>query len=1324
MSASSAHRSTGDTLPPFSGLADDFPGWKMQAEAALDAKGLLGAIEVLIVNSGHGVVSVMVPDEESSVVDGEDEANEEAAAAAAEAAAAAAVPPDAALMQDAKKAFAMLLCSFKNPETLDLMSDVPRGNAFQLWKRLNAHFARTTAAGTQVLHAKFNGLRQGEGEGVAVYLARAKKLCMALRVVDFKVSTVTLVSTFVNGLRADFSQVRLLLPMMGNKDLDTVADIVLAAEATLVLDALRLGETSRRGGGDVAGQRGESAHFVSESSHRGGGGGGGGGFGGGIVCWRCNKVGHTKRECPTPGGGGGGRGGGGGMRSKCSYCQKDGHSADVCFSRKNGVPATPVGGGFVARAASAVSDFVFSARVSPVSLVRAGAAVSVVSAVSAATVCAASSVVRAGQGDEVMASTKWRAMVDSGASCDIVTSGVRLVGPVVSESVNISIANGAVLTSPSVGQLVVRTAGGAQLRLDKVLSHPQMSENLLSVGQRCPKGSGRSVVFDERGVTFYTREGGIIATGAKDESTGLYTVELECVDSVVAHAAVVSEAPAVVVVESDAAKQLQLMWHCRLCHLSIGSMAKLQSAKAVDGLEGVAVCASDELCSGCMVGKAHRESFGGKVSDRAAATRPLERVHSDLCGPFPPSYGGKLYLLLIIDEFTRKAWGTALKHKHEAAESIMNWCRAARAQQQTGVVEFHTDGGGEFVNNVLKRYFAAEGIAATTTQPHTPQHNGIAERKNRTVVEAIRASLLHAGAPKALWAECAMAVIYTQNRCIVRSGSANTPDGLWFHRAAGRPSVSGLRVLCCDAWIHVPDHARGDKLDPKAALVVFVGYDVTKQAYRLFDPRTRQIVCSRDVRFSEAAFTQCALLSEDDGDELDIDAITFNNETRLMKIVSIEHKQAEAKEADQAEAGAAPAPPAAAAAHVDIAPIDVSIGVRVPAVAAAPSEFDGAFDFNPDLRRGSRKRAPPSRLGMVDLKDVGASSAVVVSAVDRAAVETVCAMHVAATRAASDPETYEEAMAGASSKEWAAAMEGELSSLEAHKTWTVVELPAGAHTIGSKWVFRRKYDADGRVCKYKARLVAKGFAQREGEYGETFAPVLYYKTLRVLLALAATDNYELLQMDVPTAFLNATIKEEVFMRLPAGLAVSVRENMACRLNKTLYGVKQAPREWNEEFNAAIVALGYTRCASDTCVYVRQSVGGRAIILPVFVDDVFPLCHPSDLAELQVDLHSLMARYAIPTVGEASVVLGMRVRRDRPKGVLTLDQEVWVSKLLEQHNMRECNPCVTPEQEQRSDVTSPAAAAAAAAAVEAMQAAGETSGSGAGIDPSRLASVRV
>ena len=151
--------------------------------------------------------------------------------------------------------------------------------------------------------------------------------------------------------------------------------------------------------------------------------------------------------------------------------------------------------------------------------------------------------------------------------------------------------------------------------------------------------------------------------------------------------------------------------------------------------------------------------------------------------------------------------------------------------------------------------------------------------------------------------------------------------------------------------------------------------------------------------------------------------------------------------------------------------------------------------------------------------------------------------------------------------EWQDAMNREMESMYFNSVWNLVELPEGFRPIGCKWLYKRKKGPDGRVETFKARLVAKGYTQKEEtDYKENFSPVAMLKSIRILLSMAASLDYEIWQMDVKTAFLNGDLKEEIYMSQPDGFIQKGHEQKVYKLLKYIYRLKQALRSWNLKFN--------------------------------------------------------------------------------------------------------------------------------------------------------------
>jgi hypothetical protein len=236
-------------------------------------------------------------------------------------------------------------------------------------------------------------------------------------------------------------------------------------------------------------------------------------------------------------------------------------------------------------------------------------------------------------------------------------------------------------------------------------------------------------------------------------------------------------------------------------------------------------------------------------------------------------------------------------------------------------------------------------------------------------------------------------------------------------------------------------------------------------------------------------------------------------------------------------------------------------------------------------------------------------------------------------------------------------------------------LPNGVKAIGCKWVFKTKRDSQGNIERYKARLVAKGFTQREGiDYTETFSPVSKKDSFRVIMALVAHFNFELHQMDVKTAFLNGSLEEEVYMKQPEGFCSSEGENLVCKLNRSIYGLKQASRQWYLKFHEVITSFGFEENVMDQCIYQRVS-GSHICFLVLYVDDI--LLATNDKGMLYEVKQFLSRNFDMKDMGEASYVIGIKIHRDRNRGILGLSQEAYINKVLERFNMKNCSPSVAP-----------------------------------------------
>uniref|UniRef100_A0A2N9GK36 Retrovirus-related Pol polyprotein from transposon TNT 1-94 n=1 Tax=Fagus sylvatica TaxID=28930 RepID=A0A2N9GK36_FAGSY len=716
-------------------------------------------------------------------------------------------------------------------------------------------------------------------------------------------------------------------------------------------------------------------------------------------------------------------------------------------------------------------------------------------------------------------------------------------------------------------------------------------------------------------------------------SDGLYCINLQnnaTYDSMHVHTGIKR-----CVINEDSSK----LWHRRLGHISIERIKRLVNEGVLNTLDFT----DFETCVDCIKGKQTNKSKKG--ANRSSDI--LEIIHTDICSLDMDSHGQK-YFISFIDDYSRYMYLYMLYNKNEALDAFKIFKAEVEKQCGKQIKIVRSDRGGEYYGRYTEdgqapgpfaKFLQEHGIVAQYTMPGSPDQNGVAERRNRTLLDMVRSMLSSSNLPKSLWVEALKTAVYILNR-VPTKAVPKTPFELW---KGWKPSLRHMRVWGCPSEVRIYN-PQEKKLDPRTISGYFIGYAERSKGYRFYCPsHSTRIVESRNAKF------------------LENDLISGRDQTR--NIVS-ENDHSESQPSTSSDRlGIVYSTP------------QVQTGVEQPIIEVPQAADDIPVDqVVQALPRTFEQRVEPHTSQEYDGTTLRRSTRPKKSAIpdDYVVYLQESDYNIGAEN---DPESFSQAMSCKESELWYNAMKEEMNSMKSNGVWDLVELPNGVKAIGCKWVFKTKKDSLGNIERYKARLVAKGFTQKEGiDYTETFSPVSKKDSLRIILALVAHFDLELQQMDVKTAFLNGDLEEEVYMKQPEGFPSSDGEHLVCKLKKSIYGLKQASRQWYLKFHNVISSFGFVENIMDQCIYQKVS-GSKICFLVLYVDDI--LLATNDKGLLHEVKQFLSKNFDMKDMGEASYVIGIKIHRDRFQGILGLSQETYINKILKRFRMNDCSPSVAP-----------------------------------------------
>ncbi|CAM8942273.1 unnamed protein product [Rhodiola kirilowii] len=807
-------------------------------------------------------------------------------------------------------------------------------------------------------------------------------------------------------------------------------------------------------------------------------------------------------------------------------------------------------------------------------------------------------------------------ILDSGAT-DHITSHMHLLHDVKTLGIpyEVLMPNGSTATVTHIGSCHINQ----HLTIHDVLLVPEFKFNLLSIGKLVTTSQCTAQFIANQCYIQDQATHNVQVIG--DLIDGLY--QIRCL-------------PTITSLSTTCSKDNLLLWHYRLGHISIKNLAENFKDHVTS-----ATCNKNTFhCDICPLAKQTRLQFPNSTTH---STHIFELVHGDIWGPFhTPTLSGAKYFLTLVDDFSRTTWTFLLQSKREAADMILQFFRMVYNQFERKIRFFRTDNGAEFFSHTVTQFLAQEGCIHQSSCVYTPQQNGIVERKHRHLLEVARALKFQAVLPDIFWGECVLTATYIINRLPSGLLHGKTPYELLFNKA---PTYDHMRIFGCLCYSTTVSAGR-TKFEPRADACVFLGYPHGQKGYKLFSLKNHAYLISRDVVFHE-------------------DKFPFADTVKPLPVMSsIPLPQGTTTDVfeDPILFRTAPIVPA-------------EMPVCEPLVSDKSSLIEQSTDqecnnTQQSIRKSTRVRKPPARL-----KDFVCGTTVTRYPISDFVQYKTCSpshmRYIFQVSSIVEPTSYAQA---SKDPKWQAAMEKELNALQTNNTWVFTPLPPNKNCVGSKWIFRVKRHSDGTIERYKARLVAKGFSQEEGlDYNETFVPVVKMTTVRTFIALAASKDWPLFQLDVDNAFLHGDLHEEVYMTPPPGFFKTEKQlGLVCKLTKSLYGLKQAPRQWFSKFADSLLTYGFIQSSHDHSLFTYKH-NGEFLILLVYVDDVIITgTSTTRIDHVKAFIHDA---FRIKDLGTLKYFLGLEVARSST-GIF-LNQRKYALDLLAETGLLACKPCSTP-----------------------------------------------
>nr|GEX12090.1 hypothetical protein [Tanacetum cinerariifolium] len=751
-----------------------------------------------------------------------------------------------------------------------------------------------------------------------------------------------------------------------------------------------------------------------------------------------------------------------------------------------------------------------------------------------------------------------------------------------------------------------------------------LGHNLFSVGQFYD--SDLEVVFRRDVCSVKNLKGVDLLKG--DRSTNLYTINLH---------EMASASPICLMACTSSTKSW--LWHQRLSHLNFNTINDLARNDLVAGLPKFKY-RKEHLCPSYEQGKSKRASHPPKPVPNLR--QRLHLLHMDLCEPMRiASINEKRYVLVIVDDYSRYTWVHFLRSKDKAPEVIIKFLKKITVLLQ------------------------------------------VVERRNRRLVEAARTMLIFSHAPLFLWAEAIATVCFTQNRSIIHRRFNKTPYELINGR---KPDISFLHVFGALCY---PKNDREDigKLGAKCDIGFFIGYSANSYAYRVYNRRTKKITETMNVLFDELS----VMAFEQRSSKPRLNSMTYGQISSGFDLTyapsTITTQQPSEGELDllfeamyhdyiggQLSATARTILPGQEPQVRQSSTASTTIADTAPTPTNSSSLATNISITSQDVNE-LNSNAMVDGNGFVNPFANSSTSATASSSlqnVDPLNMHTFYQPYPHEFQWTKDNPL--EQVIGEPSRPVLTRnqlrSDGDMCMLD---VWVLVSASDNISPLSLKWLFKNKHDEEQIVIKNKSRLVVRGYCQEEGiDFEESFAPVARMEAIRIFLAYAGHKLFTVFQMDMKTAFLHGSLKDDVYVCQPEGFIDTDHPSHVYKLKKALYGLKQAPRAWYDELSKFLLQNHFFKGIIDPTLFIRR-FHDDILVVQVYVDDIiFGSTHPR---YIQLFFNLMKSRFEMSMMGEMTFFLGLQVNQS-PCGIF-INQSKYVLEILNKYRMESCDPVGTP-----------------------------------------------